>query len=210
MGKYYYKETIHSSSNAIVDRYELNGQSAWVLVVPDEKGRTANYTLDLGQAALAKIYRPRVGQDSMSVETVQASNGKLTVRVTETPVFILPVIATTSAKTAASADTAVVVAESMTQYEKQEAEAKIYPNPTSDFFFIELRNKDMQDVKVNIFTANGSLCQTQQFKKYSDKLLEKVRMNATLPYGLYFVEISQGSEKVVKKIIKSQAVNSKF
>lgn len=206
MGKYFYKETIQNNSNTIVDRYEINGQSAWVLVVPDEKGRTANYTLDLGQAASAKIYRPRAGQDSMSVETVKTSGGKLAVRVTETPVFILPGAATAAAR---SINTTAVT-EAITYEEKKEAEAKIYPNPTSDFFFIDLQNESKLDVKVNIFTENGSMVQTQQFKKYSDRFLEKVRMNTTLPYGLYFVEIRQGSEKVVKKIIKSQTSNSKF
>ncbi|MFC0771475.1 T9SS type A sorting domain-containing protein [Terrimonas alba] len=208
IGKYFYKETIHSNSNAIVDRYEANGHSAWVLVVPDERGRVAYYTLDLGSAAFAKIYRPRAGQDSMRVDTVKTTDGKLTVRVTETPVFILPVEEAISARTAVNTNSVVV--ESITQDEQQDTAAKIYPNPTSDFFFIELHNKSKQDVKVNILNANGSLCQTQQFKKYSDKFLEKIRMNATLPFGLYFIEIRQGSEKVVKKIIRSQAIKSNF
>ena len=210
IGKYFYKETIENNSNVVVDRYELNGQSAWVLVVPDEKGRAANYTLDLGQADSAKMYRPRAGQDSMSVATVATSGGKLAVRVTETPVFILPVSTDATAMAAARSNAAVVADPIATDEKKKINEARIYPNPTSDFFFIELQNESTLDVKVNIFTENGSLCQTQQFKKYSGRFLEKINMNATLRFGLYFVEISQGSEKIVKKIIKSQAVNSKF
>lgn len=37
------------SSNPIVDRYEANGKTIYSLVVPDETGRTATYTLDLDQ-----------------------------------------------------------------------------------------------------------------------------------------------------------------
>jgi endoglucanase len=88
LGEYYFKETIQK--NPIVDRYELNGKSAYVLVVPDQKGRTAIYTLDLGTAAIAKLYSPRAGQDSMTAQIAKTNNGKLAVIVTETPVFILP------------------------------------------------------------------------------------------------------------------------
>jgi len=204
MGKYFYKETVHDGSNTIVDRYELNGRSAWVLVVPDEKGKTANYTLDLGQAARAKIYSPRAGQDSMSVETVKTNHGKLSVRVTETPVFIMPVEATSTASMKSTA-----APELLSQEVNVATDPKIYPNPTSELFYIEFQNKSREDVRVNIFTQNGSLCQTQQFKKYTDKFLERVRMNTSLAFGLYFVEIIQGTEKFVKKIIRNQAVYGK-
>ncbi len=207
IGKYFYKETVNS--NPIVDRYELNNQSAWVLVVPDERGKTANYTLDLGKAGTAFIYRPRAGQDSMSVEAVKTNNGKLSVRVTETPVFVLPGAAnqTTAKKTAAKAIDTVIETPSPVE-EKEEVALNIYPNPTRDFFYVELNNKSRQEVKVDVFTANGGLCQTHQFKKYSDRFLERIALSATLPFGIYFIEIKQGAEKFVKRIIKSPTANN--
>jgi len=200
MGKFFYRETINS--DPIVDRYQINDLSAWVLVVPDEKGRTANYKLDLGTAMKAKIYRPRAGQDSMSVQTVNTVGGKLNIFVTETPVFVMPV-ETVSMMQASTAPEAVVLELNVAE------EAKIYPNPTTELFYVELQNKSREDVRVNIFTQNGSLCQTQQFKKNSDKFLERVRMNASLAVGLYFVEIIQGTEKFVKKIVRGQTVYGK-
>ncbi len=92
-GEYYYRETINA--DPIVDRYELNGKSAYVMVVPDEKGRTADYTLNLGSAAAAKIYTPKAGSDNMTEQVVNTTNGSVTIRVTETPVFVVAVEATT-------------------------------------------------------------------------------------------------------------------
>jgi len=88
LGQYTYKETLNS--NPLVDRYELNGRSAYVLVVPDEQGRTANYTLNVGTTGPVKIYTPIAGQDSMAVQTVTSAGGSLTLTVTETPLFVVP------------------------------------------------------------------------------------------------------------------------
>ncbi|WP_245327427.1 beta-galactosidase [Hymenobacter fodinae] len=87
LGAYTYKQTLHS--DPIVDRYELNGRSAYVLVVPDEKGRTAPYTLNLGKATYADVHKPAIGKESMDKQRVPVQNGKLSLQVTETPVFVL-------------------------------------------------------------------------------------------------------------------------
>ncbi|MDX5482449.1 MAG: T9SS type A sorting domain-containing protein, partial [Hymenobacteraceae bacterium] len=87
MGEYVFKETINN--DPIVDRYEYKGQSAYVLVVPDERGRTAEYTLSLGNATSANVYSPKIGQDSMAVRKVATTNGNLKLTVTETPVFVI-------------------------------------------------------------------------------------------------------------------------
>jgi endoglucanase len=93
LGTYTYKETLNS--DPIVDRYELNGQSAYMLVVPDEHGRTAQYALNLGSATYADVYHPAAGSQTMTVQRVALQNGQLTLPVTETPVFVLAVIAKT-------------------------------------------------------------------------------------------------------------------
>jgi endoglucanase len=85
-GAYIYAETINK--DPIVDRYTCNGQSMFVLLVPDEKGRTASYTLDLGTAVMAYIYSPKPGSDNMDVVQKKTVNGKVDILVTETPVFV--------------------------------------------------------------------------------------------------------------------------
>ncbi len=86
LGNYTYTGTLNN--NPIVDRYEGDGKTVYALVVPDEKGRTATYTLDLGSAATATIYQPQAGQTTMAATPVNTQNGKLTITVTETPQFV--------------------------------------------------------------------------------------------------------------------------
>ncbi|TGE28670.1 PA14 domain-containing protein [Hymenobacter metallicola] len=86
LGEYTYKAT--QSQDPLVDRYQKDGSTAYALVVPDEKGRTASYTLELGTDS-ARIYQPRAGQPTMSLTRVRTQGGRLTLTVTETPLFVV-------------------------------------------------------------------------------------------------------------------------
>ncbi|MBO3273259.1 hypothetical protein [Hymenobacter defluvii] len=88
LGDFTYQETI--STEPLVDRYERNGQSMYALVLPSETGRTASYILPTGRHGLAKVYTPRMGQDSMAVQVVSSSTGQLNLTVGETPIFVVP------------------------------------------------------------------------------------------------------------------------
>ncbi len=88
LGEYIYKETI--SKDPIVDRYELNGRSAYILMIPDERNRKQVYSLDLGKAESAKVYHPAIGKIKMDEEKKKTNKGKLEIEVTETPVFVIP------------------------------------------------------------------------------------------------------------------------
>lgn len=86
MGNYVYVKTTHL--DPLVDVYQLGKKTMYVLTIPDETGRTADYTLDLGKAAKANIYHLKIGADVMDKSTVAIANGKLKIHVTETPVFV--------------------------------------------------------------------------------------------------------------------------
>ena len=86
LGDFVYKGTLNR--NPIVDQYEANGRTAYVLVVPDEQGRTANYTLAVGTDS-ARIYQPQIGQANMRMTRVRTQNGQLQLTVTETPTFVV-------------------------------------------------------------------------------------------------------------------------
>ena len=85
LGAYTYTGTLNS--DPLVDRYEANGKTAYALMVPDEQGRTATYTLSLGSDS-ATIYVPQAGA-AMRVTRVRTQNGQLTLTVTETPQFVV-------------------------------------------------------------------------------------------------------------------------
>ena len=86
MGNYNYVKTINK--DPLVDQYRLGDKTMYVLMVPDETGRTAKYTLDLGKATKANIYNLKVGADTMDSKKVSTSNGQLSIDVKETPVFV--------------------------------------------------------------------------------------------------------------------------
>jgi len=89
MGDYTYIKTINA--DPLVDQYQSGTKTMFILTIPDQKGRTSTYSLDLGTATSANVYTLQVGADTMSKTTVATTNGKLTVTATETPLFVEPV-----------------------------------------------------------------------------------------------------------------------
>ncbi len=85
LGKYTYAQTI--STDPLVDRYSYGTKTMYALVVPDAKGRTTNYQLDLGNADSAYIYQSQPGTQ-MKVTKLRTDKGKIQIRVSETPVFV--------------------------------------------------------------------------------------------------------------------------
>ncbi len=86
MGDYNYIKTI--SKDPLVDQYQLGNKTMFILTIPDETNRTASYTLNLGSAKKANIYNLKMGADLMDTKQVNTINGKVTIKVTETPVFV--------------------------------------------------------------------------------------------------------------------------
>lgn len=86
MGNYNYIKTI--SRDPLVDVYQLGNKTMYILTIPDETNRTATYILDLGKALKANIYNLKEGADVIDKKQVSTANGKVTIKVTETPVFV--------------------------------------------------------------------------------------------------------------------------
>ncbi|HEY5325450.1 MAG TPA: hypothetical protein VIJ27_00480, partial [Mucilaginibacter sp.] len=90
MGNYDYIKTI--SKDPLVDLYQMGKKTMYVLMIPDETGRTGSYTLDLGSDNKANIYHLKTGADVMDKSQVNTINGKLKIEVAETPVFVEGVV----------------------------------------------------------------------------------------------------------------------
>ncbi|WP_435356801.1 T9SS type A sorting domain-containing protein [Emticicia sp. SJ17W-69] len=211
MGNYVYMETI--SQDPIVDRYELNGKSAYILAVPDEKGRTVNYTLNLNNIAKANIYSPRIGTDSMNVTSATSVGGQFSLTVTETPLFLFPTETMSTTKAVASKTRAgfvagndfnVAIAEkSLAKEQPLQNTLKAYPNPTIDYLLLTLDNKSLEQIEVQILDASmGKTLFHDIFEKTEDNFSTKLDV-VPLPAGSYVVEIIQGNKRVTKKIVKA-------
>lgn len=188
LGDYRYKETLHR--DPIVDRYELNGQSAYVLVVPDEKGRTATYNLPVPKGDTVRVCSPAIGRDAMTQTLRVSTTGTVTVNVSETPVFVMPMRdggRGTSGATGGNAGTLVV-----------------YPNPTADYVTIALDNDRTDAVTVAVYDAGaGRRQRLVQFTKTERSFRERIDLRA-LPPGHYLLEVRQGPERTVRKILKHE------
>jgi len=88
MGNYTYVNTI--SADPLVDVYTNGTKKMYVLMIPDQKGRTATYSLNLGSSLIstANIYKPAVGATSMTKTAGVVLLGKTSISVSETPTFV--------------------------------------------------------------------------------------------------------------------------
>lgn len=88
LGEYAFQETLQQ--NPLVDRYVWKNKAIYALVVPDEKGREAPVSLDLG-VPFAYVYRPQPGKDHLVREKRPTQKGRLLLTATETPLFVQPI-----------------------------------------------------------------------------------------------------------------------
>lgn len=210
MGEYVYKETI--SQDPIIDRYEYNGKSGYILLIPDEKGRTADYTLNLGNVSKANLYTLAIGADSMSVTSLVGNAGKFTVNVTETPIFLIPT-ETASTNQAGTIKASVIkpVTEMFSRADNEKsgdetallASLNTYPNPTTDYVLLTLENESTENLEVKISDMTlGRVMLQNAYEKTGSKFSEKIDVK-NLPIGNYVIEVMQGKEQIVKKIVKN-------
>ncbi|QMW02056.1 T9SS type A sorting domain-containing protein [Spirosoma foliorum] len=185
MGDYVFKESL--STNPNVDRYEHNGQSMYALWIPDEIGRTGSYTLDLKTGAVANVYTPKAGCDTMALQVKPTVNNQIALTLSETPIFV-----SVGGSGAARLGTGSIDTESI----------RVYPNPSSDHVVLQLNSPYVGNVDVKLIDANLGVSRQQvTLQKNSTTFSEKVDLSA-LPYGIYLLEINQGADRTIRKILK--------
>jgi len=192
-GDYVFKESFNA--DPIVDRYELEGRSLFILTVPSETGRTVDYSLDLGGPGVAKIYTPQAGNENMLVQELPIVNGHVTVTASETPTFVMAYAS--NARMAATASSPVTQAQAV--YTNT---LNVYPNPTQDYIMIDLADFKDGDVEIKLFDANlGRLHRTEKVTKSTKASSKKISISS-LPVGNYILEIKHGNESVFRKVVK--------
>ncbi|MEA5140293.1 T9SS type A sorting domain-containing protein [Arcicella rigui] len=165
LGEYIYKETI--SQNPLVDRYELDGKSAYMLVVPDEKGTTIDYTLKLKRIKDIQIFKPKAGSDTMDSQGMKECSGKFNLQVSETPMFIIPGTVRDPNITDECPPIEDEPEEEIILGTEENINATIFPNPTSEVLFITTANVNLINtikligldgttvLKTNTYPTNG-------------------------------------------------------
>ena len=87
MGSYTYQKTI--STSPMVDVYTNGSKTIYALYMPTASGATANYSLNMGTTVTsATLYTPNPNAATLTSAAKTTTGGKLTVTVSETPVFV--------------------------------------------------------------------------------------------------------------------------
>ena len=86
MGDYIYDST--TNLDPIVDVYKNGNKTMYVLVIPDEKGRTEDFELILKGAKKAEVYTLNPFSSKINKKTATVKEGILETTVTETPKII--------------------------------------------------------------------------------------------------------------------------
>ena len=131
----------------------------------------------------------------MAVSTLTAVNGKVTIPVTETPVFVVP------ASQGARVGTELAEDESPTN---GLGTLRVYPNPSTDYVEVTLDNDNFGAVDVNVYDGSmGRVHRQLNFPKPGSLFEQRVDLRS-LPCGLYVLDVRQGQERALRKIIKVQ------
>lgn len=203
LGEYSFKQTLNA--DPIVDQYDLNGNPAYVLVVPDEKGRTASYSLDLPGTDSAKVYTLKIGADSMDMQYARVINGKLQVAVTETPVFVIPV--TGLMAVGRSFNAFPVNNEALTSpntVSKNELNTlKLYPNPSVSYVSVSFSSADVSNnINVRILNEQSGKLYKAFTAVKSEKDYSTLVDLSGAAMGVYLIQLKQGNTVSTKRLIK--------
>jgi endoglucanase len=197
-GNYLYNQTL--SSDPLVDQYQDSAKIMYALTIPDQVGRTGTYNLNMSGADSAYIYNPSPTGNAMKFSAVKLTNGTLTVNVTETPTFVVPVgnakIAITTGDTSRNNN-------QMQKDSVSSAAISIYPNPTARYITVSLSNTNLSNVTIKVMDASsGKAYSNNTYQKYGNSFAQMIDIGS-LPRGVCLVQIIQGSKVIVRKVVKN-------
>jgi endoglucanase len=104
--------------------------------------------------------------------------------------------------TAGSTTQSVTTAEAVDQNNLSENPSfKIYPNPVTDNFILQLNNSHMGKMNVQVVNQAGVIVRSYIFSK--DQIVNQVTLPVNdLAAGVYFVHVQIGTWSDKKKIVK--------
>jgi hypothetical protein len=76
-------------------------------------------------------------------------------------------------------------------------DVKVFPNPTTSAFNLQVRNTGSKDVKVNIMDLQGRV-----IKSFITSTFQINNIGHELIAGVYMVEVLNGEEKKVVRVVK--------
>ncbi|MCC8409852.1 T9SS type A sorting domain-containing protein [Mucilaginibacter sp. UR6-1] len=212
LGKYAYAESL--SSSPVVDRYVLNGESAYIMYIPNEKGLTGKYTLNLPGIDSARVFTPQAG--SLAVSKRKVTNGQFAVNISETPVFVMPVYKGDNTDTVSTSSLSKKVIMSVKQgigniSQKPDTIAKaaagytinLFPNPSTQYVNVSFKNDSKTKVNISVADAiSGRIYSNNDYAKADTDFSQTIDISK-MPQGVCLVMIKQDEQTIVKRVIKT-------
>jgi hypothetical protein len=88
---------------------------------------------------------------------------------------------------------------SVTHISDKEKKLTMYPNPSRSGFTIFLTSENEKEIEVNVRNVSGQLVQHNSFQAHQKNL---IMSTSNLSNGLYFVEVKQGKDVYIGKLLK--------
>jgi hypothetical protein len=87
-------------------------------------------------------------------------------------------------------------------FEFENSKVTVYPNPAKDFINISIPETENKNLEITIIDALGRSVYKTQYEINNTKSEIKINLSNFLN-GIYFVEVTNGKEKAIKKFIKN-------
>ncbi|MDP5169253.1 MAG: T9SS type A sorting domain-containing protein [Bacteroidia bacterium] len=81
------------------------------------------------------------------------------------------------------------------------SDVKVYPNPVTDFFQVEMELKESGNVRMELYNSQGQVLIERTFAGQEGAFAQKLNV-ADYPAGLYFLRIEGDTWSAVKQIAK--------
>lgn len=139
---------------------------------------------------MARVYTPQAGRDTMALQIRPTVNSQVTLTLTETPQFVI--VASGAARSSADL------------LETNDESLRVYPNPSVERVEIQLNNGYLGDIDVSVIDANLGITRHQTTLQKNTRSFSGTIDLSTLPFGVYLLDVKQGNERTVRRILKAR------
>ncbi|MFB9865137.1 T9SS type A sorting domain-containing protein [Rufibacter immobilis] len=181
------------SNDPRVDKYRDNGGKAmFACWIPDEKDRRSDYTLNLGTDS-ANVYTLQIGNEAMAVKRMKTNSGKITLTLTETPVFV------------EAAGKLLVSATKSSEIQMETPQSNrlaVYPNPFAQQTTLEFMLVEDSEAVLDLYDGQGRVVKRLFVGKIEGGVTQTAQLNAIgLANGVYIARLTTGKTTLTQKVL---------
>jgi hypothetical protein len=185
MGNYVFSDSVNSIPK--VFHYTKNGSNdIYAIWSPTQNGTMGNYNLTVPTNANLRVWQPRTGNDTMSLQNIKISGTTYSVAYSETPIFVEIV------------GSGPIIQQSRRNIEDVKFSLIATPNPSQSNFILNISIRDTREkAMLLIYNNSGILIEKREIMSN-----QKIQLGESYISGSYYAMLVQGSETRIVKMIK--------